>query len=77
MIAIAPGSGFLIYLILMLAALCAVGAWEMWRARIQHWSVSEEQLTRCAKCGYSFLVRRSETVVRCPRCEKLCSIRKK
>lgn len=70
-------SGFLIYLCIMLVGLCVIGIQEMWRRRVQHWSLSEEQLAHCAECNYTFVVRRSETVARCPRCNTLCQTRRR
>ena len=70
-------TGFLIYLGIMLTGLCILGIQEIWRRRAQHWCLSEEQLGSCDKCSYTFVVGRSETVARCPRCETICRMRRK
>jgi len=77
MIAVRIETGFLVYLVVMLVALCGLAVWEMWRRRVQEWSVSEEQLAQCTECNYTFIVRRNEAVARCPRCLTLCPMRRR
>lgn len=77
MVTISIGTGFVVYLMLMLGLLAAVSIIESWRGRTHHWTISEEQVGQCNGCGYSFVVRRSETVARCPRCGNLCPMRRK
>ena len=77
MIAINAETGFVLYVCLMLVALCGAGIYEVWRERAQHWTVSEEKLGRCEGCNYTFVVPRGEVVVRCPRCETLCASRRR
>ena len=75
MIVIDLQTGFEIYIGLMVAGFVAIALYESWRSRMHEWNVSEEQLCRCTDCNYTFVVRRKETVARCPRCDILCTVR--
>lgn len=77
MIAIDIRNGFALYVLIMMGALCVVALREAWRARVQSWHVSEEQLARCPDCSCTFVVHRSETIARCPRCHRLCQMSRK
>lgn len=77
MLTISIDTGFVIYLLLMLGLLAAVAIIDSWRGRAHQWSVSEEQIGQCADCAFSFVVRRSETVARCPRCGNLCPLHRR
>ena len=77
MIPIEPQTGFEICIGLMVVAFMAIALYDAWRGRVREWDVSEEQLCRCTDCSYTFVVRRKETVARCPRCSTLCSVRKR
>lgn len=77
MITINTETGFVLYLVFMLCALCSMGAAELWRGRVHDWHISEEQLGECPECNLTFVVRRSEKVARCPRCKNLCPVRRK
>ena len=68
-------TGFEVYIALMLVGLAAAALFELLRSRRQSWNLSEDQLCRCADCSFTFVVRRKETVARCPRCGVLCSVR--
>ena len=74
MITISLGSGFVIYLLVMLGLLGMTGGYMVWCDQLQHWRISEEKLQHCTDCGYTFVARRGKAVVRCPRCEKLCRV---
>ena len=75
MISIDMAGGFVVYVAGMLAVLLLFAAHEIWRRYSQDWTPSEEQLSYCPKCGFAFVVRRNETVARCPRCQTLCPVR--
>lgn len=68
--------GFIIYTVGALLIAGALGVYDRWRARMHAWNVSEEQLGECAECGLTFLVRRNDMIVRCPRCQRLCTNRR-
>ena len=70
-------TGFLVYLAFMLVGLCALIVGDLWRAQVREWHVSVEQLRRCDRCDFTFVVRRTETSVRCPRCSTRCSMRRR
>ena len=72
---------FVTVLLTYLCVLMGVGAvlfflhWlNEWR---KPWQVSEESLLQCPDCHCAFIVRRRSNNGRCPRCEKLCQVRKK
>lgn len=41
------------------------------------WKLSEESLLQCEECHRAFIVRRRSTDARCPRCGKLCHLKRK
>ncbi len=69
--------GFVLYLLLTLSGLAAVYIYETWRSRTHEWHVSEERVCRCPDCNCAFLVGRTVTSTRCPRCNRLCAVRHK
>ena len=75
MFSIGYRTGFELYLAFMLVAFAAAAAYEFWRAQVHSWGLSEERLCRCSDCKLTFVVRRRENVARCPRCQKLCTVR--
>ncbi len=74
---ITMADGFVLYTLVSLLAVSALGVYEWWRSRVRGWSVAEEQLGACSGCGLTFLVKRHEVIVRCPRCRSLCPARRK
>jgi len=76
MTTIAMADGFILYTLLALLAVSALGVYDVWRSRVSGWRVSEEQLGACPQCGLTFLVKRNVMIVRCPRCARLCPMRR-
>jgi hypothetical protein len=68
-------TGFVLYLFLALAGLCVVAGYEAWRTDLRHWTLTRGKLWRCTDCSFTFVVRRAETVARCPRCHRACTTR--
>ena len=77
MIAVDLGFGFLMYLFVLFGLLIGLVIAEVWRTQVHEWHVSEEKLSRCDECNCAFVADRSESVVRCPRCGTLCSLRRR
>jgi hypothetical protein len=77
MITIKLGDGLAIYTLLILGIVLVLGVYESWRDRLHAWRISEPQLGECTSCGLTFLVRRHDNVIRCPRCSAFCSMRKR
>ena len=71
MIPIAPETYFEVYVILLMTI--AVGFWgyHLWRSNTHDWSISEEKLCRCKECSLTYIVSRTESVSRCPRCNEV------
>jgi DNA-directed RNA polymerase subunit RPC12/RpoP len=73
MFQIGTGDGFVICTGLMLLLCAGLAAYDFWRDRVHGIELSEESLGHCPACRLRFLVARHERVVRCPRCNELCS----
>jgi hypothetical protein len=61
----------------MMALVMLAWGWQLWRDYFHQWNVSEDSLCRCPGCGLIFVVKRVESVTRCPSCEALTRIRTK
>lgn len=77
MFTVSVSTGFLVYLFTMGAALVAAVSYERWRASDQAWRLPEEQLCHCPQCSLTFIVERTGTTARCPRCSRLCTVRRR
>jgi uncharacterized paraquat-inducible protein A len=64
-----------ISLLVVAAAIGSVRFW--WRENTHGWNISEELLCRCRECRLIFLVKRVESMTRCPNCESLIRVRNK
>jgi len=69
--------GFFVYLTVWLVLLIVLWSRELWRSRINAWSLSEGRLCVCDDCHFAFLVKPRETVARCPRCNQMSYVRRK
>jgi len=67
-------TALLLYLGIMVVLLVTACVIEELRDQTQNWKLSEDQLCNCSGCRLTFVVRRKETVARCPRCHNLCSM---
>ncbi len=65
--------GFLLYLLLAMSGLAAAMVQDYIRSRNQNWQISGEKISRCNSCNLTFIVGRTETIARCPRCHSLCT----
>ena len=77
MIPISPENYFEIYVIIFLAVAAGFWAVQAWNSSSSHWTISEEKLCRCKECSLTYIVRRSEQVSRCPRCNEVNNVNPK
>lgn len=77
MIPISPETYFEVYVIFLLVVATGFWIYHLWRSSDQHWSISEEKLCRCKECSLTYIVKRTEQVSRCPRCNELNNINPK
>lgn len=77
MIPISCTGGFLIYLFIWIIVVFILWCRELWRRKVYDWALSEGSLCICDDCHYAFLVKPNETVSRCPRCNEICSVKRK
>ena len=64
---------FVILALVALGLVMIAMLWDMVTSEIGDWSISQERIAFCSKCKTSLLTGRFESVVRCPRCNTLCS----
>jgi uncharacterized paraquat-inducible protein A len=64
---------FVVLALLVLGLLLVAILWDVISDQIGDWSISQERIAFCSKCKTSLLTGRFESVVRCPRCNTLCS----
>jgi hypothetical protein len=67
-------TGFIFYLLFMLAAFALAVIQDMLRRRSQDWSMPEEKLTHCSDCNCTFIAVRGARLAHCPRCRKQCKV---
>mgnify|MGYP003591507500 CR=1 FL=1 len=60
-------------LCVFLALLALACLWDVVGEMLRPVFSSSERLVSCSKCHVSFLTRRFETIMRCPRCGSLCT----
>lgn len=67
-------SAFFVVLALLALGLISVAIlWDVIAGQLGDWSISQERIAFCSKCKTSLLTGRFESIVRCPRCNALCS----
>ena len=74
MIPIALETSFEIFVIFSMIAVAGLWAYQVWHTSYHHWSISEEKLCRCKECSLTYIVERSESVSRCPRCNQVNNV---
>ena len=67
---------FLIYTGLWLVVILGLWLGEIRRSRRSDWELSKGRLFNCSHCHHQFIVKESFNVVRCPRCNAMCILRK-
>ena len=77
MISIGLDDFFVVYIMLALLALGVAWGRMLYSDSARGWNLSQENLCQCRKCGTVFLVKRIESVARCPSCEELARVRGK
>jgi hypothetical protein len=70
-------TGFFIYLFIWFAMLAFLWGRELWRDKIYDWALSEGKVCICEECHFAFLIKPNESISRCPRCDEMCTIRKR
>ena len=77
MMSISIQNGFLVYVSVLLALLAAATLWEWWRTWGNSWHMSSENLVQCHDCHRAFVLARGRRQARCPRCDAVCTARRK
>ncbi len=68
---------FIIYLFIWFFGLAFLWGREFWRSKIYDWALSEGSLCICDRCHYAFLVKPRESASRCPKCDEVCTVKKR
>jgi len=77
MIAVDAQMAFFLYLLAWFVFLAILWGRELWRDKIYDWALSEGKICICDECHYAFLIKPGESVTRCPRCDEMCTVRKR
>jgi len=71
MVGVSLQAGFALYVFVSLGMLCVLALVYFVRSINREWALSEEKLCLCSKCNCTFVVDRSASAARCPRCKSL------
>ncbi|MCK5804579.1 MAG: hypothetical protein KAI66_17210 [Lentisphaeria bacterium] len=66
-------NGFLYYTLGLLALAAGLAGYDFWRDTARQWIPSRSVLVECSECNGVFLSERQGAVLRCPRCQTVCS----
>ncbi len=68
--------GLFVYFLFWFLTLTILWIREVWRGKVNDWSLSNSRLFHCDNCHYAFLVKDNANITRCPRCNSMCIFRK-
>ena len=69
MIGIGIDQFFILFNILMMSILAGFWLRQLLRENVYDWNISQELLCWCKNCNLTFVVKRIESVARCPKCD--------
>lgn len=72
MIGLSLANALVAVLVLWLIWLAVLWLRELNRNDRSAWSLSNSRLFHCDRCHHSFILKKTENITRCPRCNSIC-----
>ena len=75
MIAIRIDAFFSLLICVSVLVMALLWARQLWRSISRYWEVSEEQISHCPNCQYTFFIKPRQILTICPACGKRVRVR--